>query len=229
MVVGGSIHRLWQVDDHRAFGAEEHVEFRQVAVHQAGAEHLDDLLDHEGMKLTRIIRVQVDVIEPRCDITLAVAHQLHQQHAVEKVVGFGHSHAGIGQAEQRSDLGILPGAFLLLATIFAALGHGPCLTAATHLAAFLILGSLAKATFVGFLVDLGAAQLVAAAHHINRCFLAAHERSQHLVHQAVFDQGFNTFGRLHRCGSRVLFGQRRTFRGHPLTARGRCRLPPFRH
>ena len=156
------------------------------------------------MKFTRVVRVQVDVIEPRRNITLAITDQFHQQYAVEKVVGFGYTHAGIGQAKQRSDLGILPGLLLLLAPVLAALGHGPRLATATHLATFLIFGCLAEAAFVGLLVDLGAAQLVATPHHIDRCFLATHQWSQHLIHQAILDQGFNTFGRLHRCGSRVL-------------------------
>jgi hypothetical protein len=55
---------------------------------------------------------------------MGVGHQLHQQHAVVKVVGLGHAHAGSGQAVQGIDLGALPGGFLLLAAVLAAFGHG---------------------------------------------------------------------------------------------------------
>ena len=198
MVVAGRIHRLRQVDDHRAVLVEQHVEFRQIAMHQPRAEHLDHFVDHERMELAGIVRMQVHVIQSRCGIAIFAGDHLHQQHAVEKVVGLGHPHAGIGQAKQRRDLGVLPVVFLLLAPVLGALGHGPGIATAAHLAAFLVFHGLAETALVGFLVDLGAAQLVAAAHHIYRCFLSAHQRSQHLVDQAILDQRFESFRRFHQ-------------------------------
>ncbi|MGV8448948.1 hypothetical protein ACV34J_32395, partial [Pseudomonas aeruginosa] len=57
--------------------------------------------------------------------------------------------------------GILPGFLLFAAAILRALGHGPRLAAVADLAALLVLGGLAEAALVGFLVDLGATQAVA--------------------------------------------------------------------
>ena len=198
MVVAGGVHRLRQVDNYRATGIEQHVEFGKVAVHQTGAKHFHHFTNHKGVELAGIVRVQVDIVEAWRGIALAIIDQLHQQYAFKEVIWFGHPHASIGQAEQRSHLGILPGVLLALATVLRALGHGPGIAAVAHLAAFLILGGLAEAAFIGFLVDLGDAQLFAAAHHIDRGLFTAHQRAYHFVDQTRFDQGFNTFWRLHQ-------------------------------
>ncbi|MCY1426203.1 hypothetical protein D9M71_420190 [compost metagenome] len=198
MVIAGGIHRLRQVDHHRAVGAEQHVELRQVAMHQACAEHQHHLADHEGVVLARLLGGQLDVVEARCGIAVDAGHHLHQQHAVEKVVGLGHAHAGAVQAIQRGHLGVLPGLLLLLAPVLAAPGHRPRVAAVAHLAAFLVLGRLAEAALVGLLVDLGAAQLIAATHHIHGCFLAAHQRTQHLVDQAILGQWLKAFWCFHQ-------------------------------
>ncbi|MNT38401.1 hypothetical protein D3C72_1745910 [compost metagenome] len=109
------------------------------------------------MVLTRLIRLQVHVVEPRRGVAIFVSHQLHQQHAVEKVVGPRHPHTGIGQPEQSRYLGVLPSVLGLLASVLRAFGHGSGLAAVAHFAPFLVLGSLAETALVGFLVDLGTA------------------------------------------------------------------------
>ena len=206
MVVGRRVHRLGQVDDHRAVGAEQHVELREVAVHQPGAEHHDDLADEEVVVFARLLRLQHHVVEARRGVTVFVGDHFHQQHAVEEVVGLGYPHPGIGQAEQRRHLGVLPGLLLLAPAIARALGHGPGLAAVAHLAALLVFRGLAETAFVGLLVDLGAAQLLATAHHVDRRFLAAHQRAQHFVDQAVLDQRLYAFGCLHQAPSSFLSG-----------------------
>jgi hypothetical protein len=47
------------------------------------------------------------------------------------------------------------------------------------------------------LVDIRAARGVAAAHHIDGGFLAAHQLSEHLVDQTFFQQGQQAFWRFH--------------------------------
>ena len=204
MVVGRCIHRLRQVDDHRPVRAKQHVELRQVAVHQPGTQHQHDLANDEGMVRPGFLGFEVYVVQARGRVTVGIGHQLHQQHAVLKIVGPGNPHASAGQAEQRRHFGVLPGVFGFLAAVLAALGHGPGLTAVANLAALLVLGSLAETALVGFFINLGAAHLAATAHHIHGGFLATHQRPQYFVDQAVFDQGFDSFGCLHQAAFGVL-------------------------
>src|SRR5690606_23586344 len=63
---------------------------------------------------------------------------------------------------------------------------------------FLIFHGLTEAAFGGFLVDLGATQLITAAHHVYRRLLAAHQRAQHLVDQPILDQQLESFWCFHR-------------------------------
>jgi hypothetical protein len=55
----------------------------------------------------------------------------------------------------------------------------------------------AEGPFVGLLVDLGAADLAAAADDVDRGFLAALELRQDFVDEAVFNKGFNPLGGFH--------------------------------
>ena len=199
MVVAGRVDRLRQVDDHRAIRTEQDVELGEVAVHQAGAEHGNDLADQESVVAPCLVGLQRHVVETRRSIAVGVRHQFHQQHAIEEIIGLRHPHTGSGETEQGRHFGILPGFLLFAAAILRALGHGPRLAAVADLAALLVLGGLAEAALVGFLVDLGATQAVAATHHIDRGFLAAHQRAHDLVDQTVFDQRFQASGCLHRC------------------------------
>ena len=72
----------------------------------------------------RLLGREGHVVQARGRVALRVGHQLHQQHAILKVIGLRHAHARSGQTVERIDLGALPGGFLFLATKAAALGHG---------------------------------------------------------------------------------------------------------
>ena len=128
---------------------------------------------------------------------MGIGHQLHQQHAIVKVIRLRHTHAGCGQAVQRIDLGALPGGLLRLPAELAALGHGARLARVLDLAVFGVVHRLPEAAVGGFLVNLGAARLVAAAHHIDHGFLAAHELANHRVDQALFNKGLQSGGSFH--------------------------------
>ncbi len=106
-----------------------------------------------------------------------------------KVVGLRHAHVRGRQAIEGIDLGVLPRALLRLPPEARALGHGAGLARVLGLAVLGVVDRLAEAALVGFLVDLGAARVVAAAHHEDHRFLAAHELAHDGIDHAVFDQG----------------------------------------
>ena len=60
-----------------------------------------------------------------------------------------------------------------------------------------VVDRLAEAALVGFLVDLGAARLVAAAHHVDHRLLAAHQLAHDRVDQAFVDQRLQSLGWFH--------------------------------
>ncbi len=66
-----------------------------------------------------------------------------------------------------------------------------------HLAALGILRRFFEAAFEGVLIDLGAADLGAAAHYIDVGFFAAHQRANDFIDYAVIDQGLQAAGDLH--------------------------------
>ena len=190
VVVARGIHGLRQVDDHGAIVVDQDVELRQVAMHEAGAQHAHDLPDQRAVECRGLLRREFHLGQARRDIALAVGHQFHQQHAVEEAVGLRHAHAGGGELVERVHLGALPRRFLFLAPETRALLHGAGAPAALHAAAFLVLHRLAEAALVGFLVDLGAADFLAAAHEIDRGLLAALELADDVVDESVLDEGF---------------------------------------
>ena len=140
---------------------------------------------------------QLDVVQTRRDIAVGVGHQLHQQHAVGADERLRHANARVGELEQRVDFGVLPGLFLHFAAIAAAFFHRALLAAVLDLAAFAVGRGLAEAALLGVLVDFRAARGVAAAHHVDGGFLAAHQLADDFVDQAFFDQREQTFRSFH--------------------------------
>ncbi len=196
-VVACGVYCLGQVDDHRPVGADEHVVFGQVAVHQAGAQHAHDLHHQHLVPGERLGCAEFQVVEPRCGVTGLVGHQLHQQHTLEEVVGRGHAHPCRGKPAQRVDLGMLPGLLLLLAPVTRALLHGAGAAAVLYPAAFGVLHCLAEAALVRLFVHFRAAHLAAAAHDVDHRFLAAHELAHDFVDEAFLDQRQQSCGGFH--------------------------------
>jgi hypothetical protein len=90
VVVAGGIHRLRQVDDHRAVRhAQQDVELRQVAVDHAGAQHAHHFREQRRMVLRASSGAELHVVQARRGIAVLVRHQFHQQHAVVEVMGRG--------------------------------------------------------------------------------------------------------------------------------------------
>ncbi len=138
------------------------------------------------------------VVQARCGLAFGVGHQLHQQHPLEEIEGPGHTNPGGGQAEQRVDLGALPGGLLLLAAVAGALGHGTCLAAVLHAAVLGVVHRLPKAALGGRLVDLRGAGFATRPHHVDLGLLAALELPQHAVDQAFVDEHLQAVGGSHR-------------------------------
>jgi hypothetical protein len=168
---------------------DQDVVFGEIAVHDAGAEHADHLPDEDRVELPGEVVGQHDVVEPWRRFAVGVGQQFHQQHAGVEIVRCRHAHAGRSEAVERVDLGMLPGGFLFLAAVARTFFHRPRLPGVAGLAPFGVGDRLAEAALLGFLVDLGAAQVVAALDNIDHCLLAAHQLADHLVDQAVGDQG----------------------------------------
>src|SRR3546814_13083462 len=77
------------------------------------------------------------------------------------------------------------------------LAHRTRFAAAAHLAALLVLHALLEAALRHVLVDLRAAHLAAAAHHVHGRLLAALEWAQDLVDDAIVDERLEGGGRFH--------------------------------
>ena len=138
--------------------AEQNVVLRQVAVHDAGAQHAHDFPHQERVvRAAPLRRENSRSLSRGAASPSRVGHEFHQQHAFVKVVRGGHAHAGGGKPVQRIDFGALPRLFLDLAAEARAFVHRARLAAVLGLAAFGVIDGLAKTAFVGFLVDLGAA------------------------------------------------------------------------
>ena len=196
-VVAGGADDLREIDDDRTVGPDQHVVGRQVAMDQAAAQHQLHLAHQHGVVVAGLPRFQFDLAQARRAVALCVGDQFHHQHAMEVAERLGHAHAGRAQLVQRLDLGVLPGRLLLLAPVLGGLADRARLTAAAHLAAFLVLHALLEAALGHVLVDLRAAHLTAAADHVDRRFLAALERPQHFVDDAVVDQRLQAWGCSH--------------------------------
>ena len=145
---------------------------------------------------------QIHLAQARRRIARRVGHQFHDQRVVEVAEGLGHAHARLDQFVQRIHLGVLPGGLGFLAAEARALGHGAGLPAAAHLAPFLVLRALLEAALPHVAIDLGAADLAAGAHGVDRGFLAGFEGAEDFVDDAVVDErleagrGFHAGGML---------------------------------
>ncbi len=145
----------------------------------------------------RLLSRERHVVEAGGDIALFVGDELHQQHAIEADIGPGHPHPGRRQFEQGIHFGVLPHLFVLLATVFGAFLHGAGIATAAHLAPFLIDHGLLEAALGRLFIDFGAADLVAAAHHIDVGLFAAHQPADDVIDQAVINQRLDSIWNFH--------------------------------
>jgi hypothetical protein len=196
-VVAGCIDGLRQVDDDGALRRDEHVVLGEIAVDQARAQHARDLVHHEGVVRARGLRREIHFAEARGRMAFRIRDQFHHQHAIEETERFRHAHAGIGEAIERIDLGVLPGFFLLPAPVSRALGDRARLAAAAHLAAFLVLRARLETALAHVLVDLRATDLAARAHHVHGRFLATLERTDDFIDDAIVDERLQAVRCLH--------------------------------
>ena len=188
-LIAGGVDGLGEVDDDGAVGAHQDVEVGEVAVDDAGAEHANDLGEQVVEDPLRHGWLEGQVAEARCGLAVAVLDELHDEHAVDEVVGDGDADAGGLQAVDRVDLGGAPGGLVLGLAVARVLAHRPLVAAVTGLAAFGVLGAVLEVALLGLLVDLGDALLAAGDHEVDLGLLAAHQRTQHLLDDAVVHEG----------------------------------------
>jgi hypothetical protein len=87
VIVAGRIHRLWQIDDHRAIASDQNVVFAQVAVHDARAQHPHDFPDQAMVMHARHVGRELEIIETRGGLPVFIGDELHvPEPAFEDVV-----------------------------------------------------------------------------------------------------------------------------------------------
>ena len=166
-------------------------------MNDAGTEHAHDLIDEHGVVFQSQFFGKLYIVESWCGMAFGVDHKVHQQNAFEADVRLRYAHPGGSQSIQGIDFGTLPDLFLHLAPVAAAFFHGACLPAVLDLAPFLVGGVVAEAALIGFLVHLGAADMLAAPHDVYRGLLAAHQLTDDLVHEAFFEHCGKSFRSFH--------------------------------
>ena len=196
-LISRRVHRLRKIDDHRPVARHQHIEVRQVAVHHAGAQHAHDLAQELLVRSHGAFAGEGDFAEPRRRLAVRVLDELHDQHAFQEVIGPRHAHVGVGEPVDHLDLGRLPRRFVLRLSVLRSLVHRALIAAVSHVAAFDVVGAVLKRAIVRLFVDLGDALDALARHQVDLGFLAALERSDDLVEDAVMEQDFEIVRNTH--------------------------------
>ena len=111
------------------------------------------------------------------DVTIRSGYQLHQQHSSEQTISFGDSHSRCRETQQRIHLGTLPDNLLLIPSEFGSFFHCSLPAAVSNFSSFLILNRFLETAIRHVLIDLGAANFLAATHQKNLGLFAAHKRT----------------------------------------------------
>src|SRR5690606_18164557 len=143
--VARGVDRLGKIDDDRSVRIDQEVEFGQVAVDDARAEHAHDLGDQFLMVQQSRLGRKRQIIEPRGGQAVLADHELHDENAVEKTERARHPDAGRAEGMEGCDLGGDPGNFGFLLPIIGTPGHGARAAAVPDLSSFLVLDRLAEA------------------------------------------------------------------------------------
>src|SRR5487761_343599 len=86
-IVARGIDDLRQVDDDGPFRRKQYVEFREIAVDEAQAQHAHDLLHEKAVILARDIRSELHFAQPRRRVSRRIGDELHDQYIVEIAEG----------------------------------------------------------------------------------------------------------------------------------------------
>jgi hypothetical protein len=191
------VHGLRKVDDDGPVRAEQHVEVREIAVHDASAQHAHHVLDQSLVDGLGLGGSEIDLAEPRRWIPVRITDQLHDEHAVDEVIGRWHAHACRAQPIDHVDLGRAPGGFVLAATVLRALVDGALVAAVANLATLRVVRAMLEGPVVRFLVDLGDTVDSTRDDEIDLRFFAAHQWAHHSFDDALVHQGRKDIGDPH--------------------------------
>src|SRR5207245_1010574 len=122
--------RLRQIDEHGAPAPPEHVERREVAVHDVGREHPGDLLLELGPDARRRPRVEVRLGEPRRGAR-AVADERHAVAVLGRLDGRRYGDAGVREPDERVPFVRDPAGVNGDVSVAGVLAHGAALAART--------------------------------------------------------------------------------------------------
>ncbi len=195
------VDRLRKVDDHRTIRADEHVELGEVAVNDARTEHLDGRSDEAVVHRSSRHGIERKIAQARGGPSFGVGDELHQEDALDEMVGHGNADARRVETVNHVHLGRAPGGLVLLSTVSGAVGDRALIAAVPDPAPLGVRGALLEGAVMRVLVDLG--HRVAAPGHdqVHLSFLAAHERSNHVVDDSVVEERRQAVGHPHAGGT----------------------------
>ncbi len=192
------LDRLGEIDDDRTLGVDQDVVLREIAVDDPGREHLHDLAQELIEVGARHVPVERELRETRRRLTAFVAHQLHDQHAVDEVVGRGHPDPVGVQSIDHVHFGRLPRLFLLGAAIAGAPVDGALVAGVADPPPFRVLRALLEGAMLRVLVDLGDPLMPVHLHEVDLGFFATLQRADHVVDHALIGERHENVGHAHR-------------------------------
>lgn len=209
------IDRLGKVDHDGPLVGHQDVELRKISVDHTSAEHADDFSNQRPIDAECLVRFEDEIPETWRGFAPGIANELHHEDALDEVDRLGNPDTGFPESMDRIDLGTPPGRLVPLAAMSTALQDGALVPGIAAPPTFRVFGTVSERPLVRRLVDLRDAFGPPRTDHEDLGLLAAHERPDDFLDDAMLDQRFEACGRLHSSkGSRGAGVQRRPMRSY---------------
>ena len=193
MAVLAGVHRLWHVDDHEGAVPHQQVVGREVTVHHVEVEHPLDGPQELVEQILRLGRVVGPVVpQLRCGEFL-VADVGHEDRVLGSFDRFGDRHVAIGQGSERLPFAVDPDRALHLPPERGLLLEGHADPPRLDPFAVAVHRLIAEIPPVERVIGLQGQQIVAGgpwvgAAQVDRCFLAALDRSDDVLDQSFVQE-----------------------------------------
>ena len=166
-------------------------------MHHAGAQHLYGRADEPVVHRPCARRVERKIAEPRRGMSVGVGDELHEEDALDEVVGHRDADTRGVEPMDHVDLGRAPRRLVLLSTVLRPVGDGALVARVPDLAALGILGAMLEGAVLRVLVDLGDRVSAAGDDQVDVRFFSAHERAHDLIEDAVVEERDEAFRHTH--------------------------------